>query len=151
MCWWTLRLWFLLNCVYFFRFFPPFSVLFLPFFVFFPPLSVLSFLFLSSSILFPTFRVLYSALLRFPLICLFYPCSCLSFSFLSLLPFFISACSFFLHYLFLTLIPFILALFTGFIMYNFFCAFRLSVPLINFYLLLFRCSDYSSDVLSISL
>ena len=35
MCWWTLWLWFLLNCVYFSAFFRPFFVLLYPFSAFF--------------------------------------------------------------------------------------------------------------------
>ena len=58
MCWRTPRLWFLLNCVYFFAFscpfpvlfnlftsFPPFFILFYPFFTFFNSFRLLSLLY----------------------------------------------------------------------------------------------------------
>ena len=161
MCWWTLRLWFPLNCVYLSAFFCPFST----FFCLFPPLSVLSFLFLSSSILFLSFSAFpypfyilsypFSALFclinsSLPFVILLYPSP---HSFYSFLPFRLLYSALFRYLIF----PFHILLYssTAFIFLSLVITsipfpYLLCIPLINFYLLLFRCSDYSSDV-SISL
>ena len=129
MCWRTPRLWFLLNCVYFFAFSCPFPVLFCPFYPFyilfrlftsFPPFFILFYPF---STFFYSFRLLCSALFRY----LIFPFHIL----------------FILFHSFYILRP----------CYNIY-SFSLSSlysPLYFLYSLpLFRCSDYSSDV-SISL
>ena len=137
MCWRTPRLWFLLNCVYLFSFSCPFPVLFLSFLTFFtsfPPFFILFYPFFTFFNSFRLLSLLYSAFTIY----------LSSLSFLLFLAFIILK-PFYSPYLSLC-VPF----YPSFVSSDAFYAFRLCVPLINFYLLLFRCSDYSSDV-SISL
>ena len=133
---------------------------------------------------FSTFFCLFSASFCpfFPFPILFYPLSDFSrlifclitlSPYLSLLPLFLSLFFLFISltllYICVFLFPslfilnpysfypcFIYRIYNVLSVYNFFCAFRLCVPLINFfysysYVMCSRCSDYSSDVLSISL